>query len=489
LACTKSYIEGGIKKLLASNPRCTRSAQIYDSKALSIIIAIIVSYTAYLTLLTPKLNPGLHWVVIVTFLLNGSFFLIQLATISPLGFSLKEIYYLFMVIFMFVAPLIQYISGQFPWWDTYLLTNERIIYANILILLFTVLFELTYIKTSERTKTFLGKIFQKEIKYQRLYISWLLIASTFYFAYLLRKASTIVLLFSRGTYEEVFTDVSQPVMLILGITFGGISVNLLAYVIATAKRKRSSINGLLLALALLLVILENFPTGKARFWTGAVYLGIFLAWKRIIKTKNAFKVIFITSFIILFPLLNLFRAQAINEVLGSNIKPPTILETITTGDFDAYSMFVRTIAVVHEEGPTNGRQLLGNLLFFVPRSIWQNKPVGSGHEIAQRLGWSFTNLSCPLVGEAYINFGILGIPLFATVLGYVTKKLDSLYYGSIVRFSSNVLVIELLYPFYIGFLFFILRGDLLSSLSYTIGFSIPVFIEILLEHMLFKSVS
>jgi hypothetical protein len=218
-------------------------------------------------------------------------------------------------------------------------------------------------------------------------------------------------------------------------------------------------------------------------------LGIFLAWKRVIKTKNAFKVIFITSFIILFPLLNLFRAQAINEVLGSNIKPPTILETITTADFDAYSMFVRTIAVVHEEGPTNGRQLLGNLLFFVPRSVWQNKPVGSGHEIAQRLGWSFTNLSCPLVGEAYINFGILGIPLFATALGYVTKKLDSLYYGSIVRFSSNVLVIELLYPFYIGFLFFILRGDLLSSLSYTIGFSIPVFIEVLLEHMLFKSVS
>jgi hypothetical protein len=52
-----------------------------------------------------------------------------------------------------------------------------------------------------------------------------------------------------------------------------------------------------------------------------------------------------------------------------------------------------------------------------------------------------------------------------------------------------VLVIELLYPFYIGFLFFILRGDLLSSLSYTIGFSIPVFVEVLLEHMLFKSVS
>jgi len=480
----KSYIAEGIKKLLVSNSRCARNTQVYDFKALLVIIAIINSYTVYLTFLSPKLNPELHWIAIVTFLINGSFFLIQLATISPLGFSLREIYYLFMVIFMFVAPLIQYISGQFPWWDTHLLTNERIIYTNTLILLFAVLFELTYTKTKGHARTFVGKIFQKEIKHHRLYISWMLIVSALYFVYVFRKASSIVLLFSRGTYGKVFTEVSQPVMLILDITLAGISVNLLAYVIATAKKRSSSSNRTLLALSSLLVILLNFPTGRARFWTGAVYLGIFLAWKRVIKTKNAFKIIFITSFIILFPLLNLFRTQAINVVLGSNIKPPTFLETITTGDFDAYSMLVRTIAIVHEKGPTNGRQLLGNLLFFVPRSMWQNKPVGSGHEIAQRLGWSFTNVACPLVGEAYINFGIFGIPLFAIVLGYVTKKLDSVYYGSVVHFSCNVRAIELLYPFYIGFLFFILRGDLLSSLSYTIGFSIPVFTEVLLESIL-----
>ncbi len=263
--------------MLASNPRCTRSAQIYDSKVLSIIIAIIVSYTAYLTLLTPKLNAGLHWVAIVTFLLNGSFFLIQLATISPLGFSLKEIYYLFMVIFMFVAPLVQYISGQFPWWDTHLLTDERMLYVNILILSFTVLFELTYSKTKGHARTFVGKIFLKEIKRSRLYISWMLIASAFYFGYVFQKASSIFVLLSRGTYGKVFEDVSQPVILILSITAAGISVNLLAYVIAKAKRKSTPSNRILLVLSSLLVILINFPTGQARFWTGAVYLGIFLA--------------------------------------------------------------------------------------------------------------------------------------------------------------------------------------------------------------------
>jgi hypothetical protein len=477
------------ESLLTSSSKRAINTQVYDFKTLLIIIAIITSYTAYLTSLALRLNSGINWIVIVSFLINGSLFLTQLATISPLGFSLREMYYLFMVIYMFVAPLVQYISGQFPWWDTHLLTDERMLYANILILLFTVLFELTYAKTKEHARTFVGKIFLKEIKCSRFYISWMLIASTFYFGYVFQKSSSIFVLLSRGTYGEVFIDVSQPIILVLNITAAGISVNLLAYVIATAKRKSTPSSRILLVLSSLLVILINFPTGRARFWTGAVYLGIFLAWKRVIKTKNAFKVIFLTGFIILFPLLNLFRAQAINEVLGSNIKPPTILETITTADFDAYSMFVRTIAVVHEEGPTNGRQLLGNLLFFVPRSVWQNKPVGSGHEIAQRLGWRFRNISCPLVGEAYINFGVLGIPLFAIALGYVTKKLDSLYYCSIVRFSSNVQVIELLYPFYVGFLFFILRGDLLSSLSYTIGFSIPVFIEVLLEHMLFKSVS
>jgi hypothetical protein len=89
----------------------------------------------------------------------------------------------------------------------------------------------------------------------------MLITSAFYFGYVFQKASSIFVLLSRGTYGEVFEDVSQPIILILNITAAGISVNLLAYVIATAKRKSAPSNRILLALSSLLVILINFPTG------------------------------------------------------------------------------------------------------------------------------------------------------------------------------------------------------------------------------------
>ena len=96
--------------MFATNSKCVRNTQVYDFKALLVIIAIINSYTVYLTLLSPKLNPELHWMAIVTLLINGSFFLVQLATISPLGFSLREVYYLFMVIFILRGDLLSSLS-------------------------------------------------------------------------------------------------------------------------------------------------------------------------------------------------------------------------------------------------------------------------------------------------------------------------------------------------------------------------------------------
>jgi len=94
------------------------------------------------------------------------------------------------------------------------------------------------------------------------------------------------------------------------------------------------------------------------------------------------------------------------------------------------------------ESITYGRQLVGALLFFVPRSIWPNKPVGSGHFVAEnmlmtRYSFWFTNISMPFPGEGYINFGILGIILFAFILALVSKITDNWYqYNGLRLFFS-----------------------------------------------------
>lgn len=409
--------------------------------------------------------------VILTFLINGFIFLFQLSTVSPIGYSLREIYYIFMFMFMFLAPLLQYLVDKFPWSNTELLTDQRIIYANLLILVFTLLFEIVYRITNCKIGT-ISTFLLGTVPNADFFVKLSMFCSTAYLIFLLSGEGTLLSLFSRATYGQAATsDISSPVSLILNISVAAFSVLGFSFALQLRKVKKISTALLLLALALFLVL--NFPTGRARYWIGTVYIGVFLTSKVVFRRKHAFKLAFLIAFIVLFPFLNLLRARAINEIIGASIQMPTLLDSFYSGDFDAYSMFVRTIAYVHENGHTWGRQFLGNFLFFVPRTVWPSKPVGSGAFIAQKLGWSFTNIANPFISEGYINFGIVGSIILSIILGMVLKKLDFLYFYDIRRGSDNITLIRQTYPFLIGFLFFILRGDLLSTLSYLIGFMVP----------------
>ena len=137
-------------------------------------------------------------------------------------------------------------------------------------------------------------------------------------------------------------------------------------------------------------------------------------------------------------------------------------------------MLCRTIDFVQIHGITFGNQLLGVVLFLVPRSFWLNKPVGSGYLIAESLGWDFKNVSCPIMAEGYINFGLVGIVAFAIVLAVISSRYDRKYWGDIGK--KRMSFFSLLYPAFLGLFFFMLRGDLLSSYAYICGLYVPAYI-------------
>ena len=84
---------------------------------------------------------------------------------------------------------------------------------------------------------------------------------------------------------------------------------------------------------------------------------------------------------------------------------------------------------VEEFGISWGNQLLGAILFFVPRSIWPSKPLGTGHTAIVALDQHyFSNVSAPLIAEGYVNFGIVGVVLFALAAGWIFRKLDSAFW-------------------------------------------------------------
>ena len=67
----------------------------------------------------------------------------------------------------------------------------------------------------------------------------------------------------------------------------------------------------------------------------------------------------------------------------------------------------------------------------------------------------------------HINFGILGIVVFAIILGIVVSHLDFNYWHTYVKQKKSFLYYY--YPASLGLFFFIMRGDLMSSFTYTVG--------------------
>jgi len=144
-----------------------------------------------------------------------------------------------------------------------------------------------------------------------------------------------------------------------------------------------------------------------------------------------------------------------------------------------------SINYVQANGVTYGRQLLGVFLFWVPRSIWFNKPVGSGAFVAKNMLMTnynmwFTNISMPFPGEGYINFGLLGVFLFALILSIVSKMTDEFY-----KYNDLRLIVSLYVSFHMVFM---LRGDLMTSFAYLVGVLLAIFVTPVILNRVFHKV-
>ncbi len=123
------------------------------------------------------------------------------------------------------------------------------------------------------------------------------------------------------------------------------------------------------------------------------------------------------------------------------------------GDFDAFSQLFFAIRFGQDGLFTPGRQILGSLLFFVPRNFWNDKPIDSGVAIGVARNLRSTNLSCPWIAEAYVNGGIVLVLALSILIGLVFRRL---VYKD---FSSTYLIQGLL----CGVEFIVLRGSLLQA--------------------------
>lgn len=265
------------------------------------------------------------------------------------------------------------------------------------------------------------------------------------------------------------------------------------YKIRTDPQKATK-SYIFLFISLFLTVLLNFPTGVARFYAFTVYLSIVISLFR----PDGEKAYTYLSILIIglagFSFLDNFRRVDSLESVSLNLEFD--INTFFVGHYDAYENFLHSIAYVESQGITMGRQLLGMVLFWVPRSIWANKPISTGAYVAQnylQLNYQVynDNLSSSYIEELYIDFHIPAIIIGSLLIGFLFAYLDKTYKLHKEAAENNLFqrhfnthlepLYFVLYPVTIGLSLFFLRGSAMTAFAYTCGVvSSYIFVKFLL---------
>lgn len=246
---------------------------------------------------------------------------------------------------------------------------------------------------------------------------------------------------------------------------GAVSMSLLVSVVAQLQvRRESKLNGmktpiLLLGASFVTLFVCVNPLSSPRYVFGTVLLGV-LAALGIYGTLGRYRAVSlgaVIALIVLFPLADLFRMT-----LDSEFQFENPLVGLVGGDFDSFAQINNAVLFVERSGITWGNQLLGALLFFVPRSVWPGKAVDTGVLLAESREYGFTNLSAPLWAELYINGGWVLLILGMALVGFTLRRWDEAADDYISK-TAIPPILSCIAPFY---LLIILRGSLLQSLAY-----------------------
>ena len=371
----------------------------------------------------------------------------------------------FILMFFFVAPIFQLSEFDGYFINNYRPSTSQIVSANFLLILFSFFFTFTYKKFNNRTFNPIVKI--NDSSSQNI-IPLMVLISIIAAAW----AFSSIELYSVTTFEDP-TDVGSDI----GLTIKHKLFFMVPFAALGFYLSKQTINRniVFLFLLVLLVLLTKNIIFDRRNALGPVYLAIIFMffWKDKISSKNVFMIV-TPSLLFVFPILSIFINNPIEtwvDVFTFEKVTYEIQGHFLDMHYDAWANFIASLQYAETEGMRLGEQILGALLFFMPRDIWADKPISSGQMLGEYLVlyynlW-FTNISFPLPAEGYVDFGILGLVFYAVILGYYSRRLDYfINYGNFVDRTS-----ALYFTFY---LLFVLRGAFLPAFAYGVGAYIAI---------------
>lgn len=400
------------------------------------------------------LNSGQRYdfVVLSIFSLIGILSLYGIfISVDQRSYSLNKTFCLFYYFFFSIAPAIQF-KNKSAFFITEYLSKE--IYINAGFILFTVL--ISYLIGYHLLFKFLNKLrnhfsYNKAVDFNKLNSKIILVVfyamsimSLLLYLFLI-KFDWSLLVFRPFLFRlkdnTHFGLIGYSLVLI--IQFIPVIV-LMYYQFIYEKINRHTL------IFLLIVLLISFPSALSRGLLAIIYIPIFILLIPTLRKGVNYVLLFMGGVLVVFPIFNNFRYLK-EGVFRLNY------ELFDSGHFDAFQNFA---LLIDEHIITHGKQLLGSLFFFVQESNWLNKAVGTGQLLGETVGYSYLNVSMPFFGEGFANWGYVGIAVFLIVL-----LLFNVIFDFYIKVSSHSKILNSLFFFMLGFEFYLLRGDLMSSLK------------------------
>jgi len=433
-----------------------------------------------------------------------SFIVIGLISISGIAievrrrpYSMNIVHWLFFFMFFFLAPLCQYLTnrfGAFPYYFSRAANTSDILFVNFLLIMWALFYGIAYhlFSVLKHRKKVRGAI-NGSMSGTNLYVTpsgirlalLLSLVALFLFLNIFGLSNlTTRALYIQALYKSIE---SSPFRLIISNLIRAIPILTLAALLVTKSFwKRRTQWWIFIFMVSVITLIVNNPLGAARYWSGSLLSGFaVLLFFRKCRSGVWFVLVLMIGLLIIAPIINVTRILTVQKLSPQAFSMANLIHVLTSGDLDAYVMMLYTVKYVCEmKAPTWGYQLIGSMLFWIPRSFWPNKPLGSGAIVASEFGFPNVNVSCPLPAEGYINFGIFGLIIFAIGLGWLLATLDYAYWKRRMAFGKRKVIVtsflSIVYPFLLGYLIFIMRGDMMSSVSSTIMFvmgGIPLLIR------------
>ncbi len=380
------------------------------------------------------------------------------------AYSLYGVHLLFIMIYFGVAGPFQYYQGRLPYIFGFSITDEDVIRVNILILAWlgavSLGRRLALHANISPPKLLAGHISSNGslILTVLTLVAFVVLASLGFFGKL-----------TRGASEELIADQSVSTSLLVRVVSRGIPLVCLASHLLLLEERPSKLRRLIVWGVGLGILLVANPLAAARYWLAMALIAFWiLFWLRKRRTGAWLYGALIVGVLVAMPLLDAGRnARDPSAYLEAGISSTS--DALSDGDSESFSAMLRVaFFALDHDGLQGGRQIMGALLGWIPRSIWIDKPIGSGAFVGTKFNYSFTNIGCPIMGEFLLDFGITGMVLGGILWGFVLAQID--VWGHFDTTYSRPL--DVVYPFWIGLIFFVSRGDLLSSLNYSTGLTL-----------------